>query len=124
MTRQLLPLIAGENDFPESCEECRFGDEAGLMMMTNDSKVARFSTYEPGFPTAEGVQVGDSASRVHRLYGARVERAAAPYGDGPAHDLYVWRTKTRGLRFEVDDKGVVRAIHVGTDAICYMEGCL
>ncbi|MDB5471951.1 MAG: hypothetical protein JWR84_3511 [Caulobacter sp.] len=93
-----------------------------MAFLTEDGRVARITLYETG-TTAEGVALGDPAEKVHQVYGKAVEREPAPYGEPPAHDLYVWRTPERGYRFAIDDKGRVVTILAGNRTIRYMEGC-
>jgi hypothetical protein len=117
------PQLAVASDDPSTCAEYSIGD-SGMVFMTQEMWVARVSVYKPGFATAEGVQVGDTSAKVRKVYGKKVIKEHAPYGEPPAEDLYVWETPDYGYRFEIDDKGVVTTIHAGSDAIRYMEGCL
>lgn len=112
-----------ERDDPSICGEYDIG-ETGIGYLTEEMRVARVSVSKPGVATAEGIQVGDAATKVRQVYGDTVRKEGAPYADPPAHDLYVWETPDYGYRFEIDDRGAVRAIHAGSRAIGYMEGCL
>jgi hypothetical protein len=116
------PEAAGSDD-PSVCEEYVIGD-AGMNFLTQEMWVGRVSVSKPGVATAEGIQVGDTAAKVRQVYGKKVVKESAPYGEAPAEDLYVWDTPDYGYRFEVDDKGVVRTIHAGSDSIRLIEGCL
>ncbi len=116
----LLPAI-GEGG---RCEEYRVGDDLGLFFMVEDGSVTRISVADPGWFTAEGVQVGDSGEAVRAAYGDRAIRQPAPYADPPAYDLLVWAGQEAGYRFEVGEDGKIATIHAGTRAIEYIEGCL
>lgn len=116
------PTAMGRRN-PSVCEEYTVGD-TGISYLTEAMRVGRVTVSKPGVATAEGVQVGDTAAKVRKVYGQKVETKAAPYADPPAEDLYVWETPDYGYRFEINDKGVVTAIHGGSKAIGHMEGCL
>lgn len=117
------PPEAAHSEDPALCGEYVIGD-TGMNFLTREMRVGRVTVYKPGVATAEGIQVGDSAAKVRKIYGKKVEREEAPYGEPPAEDLYVWEAPDLGYRFEIDDKGIVATIHAGTDAIRWMEGCL
>ncbi|MDO9337459.1 MAG: hypothetical protein Q7T61_13750 [Caulobacter sp.] len=116
-----LSLDTGEAD---RCEEYRVGDDIGLYFMVEDGRLTRVTVTDPGWFTGEGIEVGDSGDAVRAAYGDKVVRQAAPYADAPAHDLLVWTGQEVGYRFELDADGRVAAIHAGSRAIEYIEGCL
>ncbi len=116
----LIPAI-GEGG---RCEEYSVGDDLGLSFMVEDGSVTRISVTDPGWVTAEGVQVGDSGDAVRAAYGERAIRQPAAYADAPAYDLLVWTGQEAGYRFEVGEDDKVATIHAGTRAIEYIEGCL
>ncbi|WGM39394.1 hypothetical protein [Caulobacter sp. NIBR1757] len=115
-------LKAGGNDDPAVCEVYQFGS-GGAVILEERGRVGRISLYEPGLTTVEGITVGDQAATVLEVYGDAAQRESAAYADPPAHDLYVWRSSEAGLRFEIDQAGIVSAIHGGNQTIRYIEGC-
>lgn len=116
-------FVPGAGDDPKTCAEYELYAGSGRFLMFRGGRLSRISTTRPGYFTQGGIQVGSPESDVLRAF-PRHEREPAPYADAPAHDLYVWETPKRGLRFEIDDQGKVAAIHAGGESIRYMEGCL
>lgn len=116
-------FIAGPGDDPDVCVEYELLRTSGILVMFEQGKVTRVSLTKPEYATDKGLQVGDPESKVLAAH-PDVVIEPAPYGEEPAHDLYVWRTSGRGLRFEIDADGKVAAIHGGGKSIRYMEGCL
>jgi len=115
------PDATGIGD-PKTCEEYATGGAHHINFMIQENRVTRVSAGD-GVATPEGVKVGDPVAAVHKAY-PTLEKDDAPYGEPPAHDLYWWQTPTNGLRFEIDERGRVAAIHGGDESIRYMEGCL
>lgn len=112
--------------FTEGClESGPAGNRPGVMFMFEDGRLTRVTTTDDAsVRTAGGLHVGSSVAEVRKAYGKSLVREPAPYADAPAHDLFAWRSPRRGLRFEIDEKGRVAAIHAGSESIRYIEGCL
>ena len=57
-------------------------------------------------------------------YGRALQVEPHEYIGEPAHYLTVWTVPDkRGVRYETDEKGIVRQMHAGTETIRYIEGC-
>jgi hypothetical protein len=118
--RSLTPYEEAEpNPNNPDCVEALFGS---MSLLVYEGAVVRVSTHSPDLATAEGVRVGDPASRVHMFYTA--ERQSAEYVPEPGHELFVWTDRENhvGLRFEIGEDERVTAIHAGTD-LRNDEGC-
>lgn len=107
-------------------ENCYYVTEPGhdhLSFMIIDGKVTRVDVNAPGVATITGIQVGDTESRVRRIYGVRMKVTAHTYVDN-GHYLTVRSANGRyGLRFETDGSKIT-GYYAGTyEAIQYVEGC-
>jgi hypothetical protein len=81
------------------------------------------STEAPHTRTAQNVGVGSTDAEVRTAYQNVIEEGAH-YNPPPAHNLIIWTTPDQsGLLFEVNEQGVVTAVHAGGPSIRYMEGC-
>ena len=109
----------------EGCREMILPTHPHLVVMMQKGRVARLSVYERGaFATDRGFKIGDREVDVHKAYGTALKVEPHVYADPPAHYLTSWtKPGKRGVRFETDGQRI-GAIHVGTDAIEYVEGCL
>jgi hypothetical protein len=134
MTLPEVEAIVGhlDHDRMSDSDACReyalaWSRNAGAVyLMLEDGRVTRVSIFGGAYQlkTAAGIGIGSSEAAARAAYPS-AEREGAPYGGEPAYDLYVWREPHRsGLRFEVDEHGVVTAMHGGGRSIQYMEGCL
>lgn len=99
---------------------------ADVTVMTENRAVTRITVREAGtVRTVSGVGVGDTAADLARVYGWSLRKEPHAYEDAPAAYFNVWFPKLkRGMRFESGTDGRVTAIHAGTEAIRYVEGCL
>jgi len=97
----------------------------GVLFMFEDRKLARVSLWEGSkVTTARGIGMGATADAVRRAYGKAVKAEPHYYEGRPSEYLTVWTVpKKRGVRFETNGKRRVQAIHAGTSAIQYVEGC-
>jgi hypothetical protein len=124
---QPLNAEALEPDVPGACsdQEYRTADGDQLWLMFEGDRLTRISASAeaPHTRTAQNVGVGSTDAEVRAAYQGLVEQGAH-YDDPPAHNLIAWTTPDEsGLLFEVNDQGVVTAVHAGTASILYMEGC-
>lgn len=124
---QAMDNPALEEDIPGACSEQQYmttdGDQLWLMFEGDRLTRVTASSEAPRTRTAQNVGVGSSDAEVRTAYQNLVEQGAH-YDDPPAHNLIAWTTPDqRGLLFEVNDAGVVTAVHAGTASILYMEGC-
>ena len=124
---QTLDAEALEPDVPGACSEQAYATTDGdqLYLMFEGDKLTRISAGENGTHTrtAQNVGVGSTDAEVRTAYQGLVEQPAH-YSDPPAHNLIAWTMPDQsGILFEVDEHGVVTAVHAGGPSILYMEGC-
>lgn len=124
---QPLDAEALEPDVPGACSEQQYRASDGdqLWLMFEGDRLTRISIREEAAHarTAQNVGVGSTDAEVRAAYPNIVEQGAH-YDDPPAHNLIAWTVPEQsGLLFEVNDQGVVTAVHAGTSSILYMEGC-
>lgn len=118
---------AGKPAGAQVSDGCRiYPDTARRVYAMTDGKVVARVTAMGGSPvrTAEGIAVGASEAAVRQAYPQAVE-TPHKYAEAPAKYLD-WRPGggTMGLRFEIDARGRVGAIHAGREPeIEYVEGC-
>lgn len=107
--------------------ECRIlsrKDWPSVLVMSEAGRITRITLRAGGVRTDAGLRVGSRESEVRRAYGAKVVVTAHKYEDAPARYLTVWTVPgQRGVRYETDARGMVRAIHAGGPSIEYVEGC-
>jgi hypothetical protein len=94
----------------------------GISFMVIDGKIARVDVENKFTATAQGARVGDSETRIKRLYAGRVRVSSHAYIEG--HYLTVVGPDGRhGFVFETDGRKVTQ-YRAGTRvAIRYVEGC-
>lgn len=123
-----LPLDApGIENEPGGCNEQPYPTPSGdeLWLMFEGDRLTRITANENATRTRtrENVGVGSTDADVRAAYRTVVEQGAH-YDDPPAHNLIAWTVPDQsGLLFEVNDQGVVTAVHAGGPSILYMEGC-
>jgi hypothetical protein len=99
---------------------------AGVIVLLEDRRLSRVTATRAGVASDRGIRVGDPVARVRAAYrGQRLRDEPHKYVDAPARYLTWWAVPgRRGIRYEIDAKGRVSAIHAGGAAIEYVEGCL
>ena len=107
--------------------DCRsyevIGGPSDISMLVEDGKVTSLGTMSADFKTDKGIRVGDSESKLRKLY-TPVSQEADVYGDGDEKVLYFNIEGGKfGLVFHVS-AGKVTAITVGGSSRGYVEGCL
>jgi hypothetical protein len=112
---------------PGACVEQQYGAPDGdqLWLMFEGDKLTRVtaSSEAPRTRTVQNVGVGSTDAEVRAAYQNVIEEGAH-YNEPPAHNLLVWTVPDQsGLLFEVNEQGVVTAVHAGGPSIRYMEGC-
>jgi hypothetical protein len=122
---QLVP--DGDFDEPDMCQTLHVDGLTGedpLRFMAQGGRITRVSDYGGrDAATPEGVGIGSTDSEVRAAYPAAIEQLAK-YNEPPAHDLIIWTTPNeRGVRFELNEQGVVTVVHAGDDSIQLVEGC-
>jgi len=121
---------------PASCDEFHPAKAPeGLYVMIEDGKLARITLTELAkLKTADGFGVGDDPAAIKTFYGARATIEPHKYQEKPAEYITVWESgaskekyvqdpAARGYVYEVDGTGKVGAVHAGSPAIQYVEGC-
>jgi hypothetical protein len=124
---QPLDNEALEPEIPGACSEQQYrtadGDQLWLMFEGDRLTRVTASNEAPRTRTAQNVGVGSTDAEVRTAYQGVVEQPAH-YSEPPAHNLVVWTVPEQsGLLFEVNEQGVVTAVHAGSASILYMEGC-
>jgi hypothetical protein len=122
---QLVP--DGQFDEPDACQTMHVEGVTGedpLRFMAQGGRITRVSDYgSRDATTPEGVGVGSTDAEVRAAYPAAIEQPAK-YNAPPAHDLLVWTTPNEsGVRFELNEQGVVTIVHAGDESIQLVEGC-
>ena len=107
-----------------SCHFVRSKSEPALLFMVEDGRITRAETDSRRYQTASGIRVGDSESRVRRVYGSRLEVEEHTY-DPAGHYLTVRSADRRfALVMETDGKRVVYIRAGQMPSAEYVEGCL
>jgi hypothetical protein len=121
--REALPGLHGEYD--RGCFEAESDAVPGLFAMFEDDRLTSVSTGATSdIPTSRGVRVGDSEGLVRSRYGRALVQTRHEYEAPPAKYLTLWvLPRRRGIRFEIDSRRRVSAIHAGGASITYSEGC-
>ncbi len=117
----------GMDDTPGACNEQEYvlpdGDK--LYVMFEGDVITRITAASeaPHTRTAQNVGVGSTDAEVRTAYQDVIEEDAH-YNPPPAHNLLIWTVPDQsGLLFEVNEQGIVTAVHAGGPSIRYMEGC-
>jgi hypothetical protein len=121
---------------PASCDQYRPARAPdGMLVMVEGGRLTRISLID-GAPvrTDRGLAVGSTRDAVAKAYGAAAVPSSHKYAGPPAGYLDAWigggggdtftaPPSARGIRYEIDEKNVVNAIHAGGPSIQYVEGC-
>jgi len=124
------PTAVGGPD-PARCDMFRpaRAPEGVLVMVENGVLSSVWVSRNAAVETDRGLNVGDAAAEVKRVYGAAVEVTPHKYEAAPAEYVTVWSTAdhagpgARGLKYEIGPDGKVRSIAGGGPSILYVEGC-
>ena len=116
---------------PQACDQFRpaRAPEGLLVMVENGVLTSVWLTRNPALETDRGVNVGDTAAEVRRVYGAAAVSSPHKYESAPAEYLTVWAgadhdsPAARGVKFTVSADGKVQSIAGGGPSIQYVEGC-
>jgi hypothetical protein len=97
---------------------------AGLAVMLQDGKIARFEVRSGGIKTAEGAGIGDSETRIKGLYGSTVASTPHKYVQG-GHYLTVKpsSSSTNRIVFETDGSKVTEYRSGKTPEVEQVERC-
>jgi len=122
-------IVPSDDDGVSSyaCRELAF-PEGGpdLVAMAENGRITRISVFrDSAIRTERGFGVGSREAEIRKAYGRNLRVKTHAYDEEPVHYLTAWTVPgKRGVRFETDQKGVVRTVHVGGPSIQYIEGCL
>jgi len=95
-----------------------------VSFMIENRRLVRIEVDHPGVAKLEGIQVGDSESRVLKLYGRRLKVEPRAYMEEDGHFLTIRsRDGHYGVRFETDHGKITGFYSGGYHAIQYIEGC-
>ncbi|WP_333591403.1 hypothetical protein [Brevundimonas sp.] len=116
---------------PASCDMFRptRAPEGLLVMLEGGVLTSIWATRNAVLETDRGLNIGDSADEVRRVYGPVVVSEPHKYVEAPAEYLTIWSTTdhaspaARGVKYEIDSDGRVQSIAVGGPSIEYVEGC-
>jgi hypothetical protein len=120
-----VPKGPGPNPDSFVCHEDQLPSREGLYVMVERGIVTRITIEAPvSLLTDRGLGIGATEDEVKRAYGPALKVQTEPYLAEPAHELDFWTAHgKRGVRYDTNAGGAVEAIHVGSRAITYIEGC-
>ena len=97
---------------------------AGLAVMLDNNRIARFEVRSGGVSTAEGAKIGDSEARISSLYAGKVTTTPHKYVQG-GHYLTVVPSAGSSDRivFETDGKKVTEYRSGKTPEVLQVERC-
>ena len=124
------PEAVGGPD-PASCDMFRpnRAPDGLLVMVEKDVLTSVWISRNTGVETDRGLNIGDTAAEVKRVYGPAAEAIPHKYADAPSEYITVWATTdhegaaARGLTYEIGQDGRVESIAGGGPSIQYVEGC-
>lgn len=94
----------------------------GLYLMIDAGVITHVGVGLRGIADDVGLRVGDTADKVKRLYGTKLEIEEHPYEDN-AFYYYVWnQDRSRGKRYEINSSGLIVEIRGGDASIQLIEG--
>lgn len=129
------PEAVGGPD-PASCDQFRPANAPrGMLVMVEEGLLTSISLIDDSpVRTDRGIGIGDERGAVTKTYGAAAIASPHKYVEKPAAYIDVWARggsgeafvtapSARGIRYEIDEKNIVGAIHAGGPSIQYVEGC-
>ncbi len=94
----------------------------GVSFMVENGVITHAEVHDRYIATDSGVRVGDSAAKLKKIYGSRIEKMPHVYNPGDFY-YFVWEPgKESGIKFEMGGNHVI-AIYGGSKSIMYVEGC-
>jgi hypothetical protein len=106
----------------EGCEYLR-DTIAPVRIMIVDDRVARFDVRDSRIRTMEGAGVGDSTSRIQKLYAGRLRVEPHKYTNGQYLVVTPGTDTTFRIIFETDSSRVTTYRAGRLPAVAYVEGC-
>ena len=129
------PEAVGGPD-PESCDQFRPARAPeGMLVMIERGRLTSITLMpQAKVRTDAGVGVGATAGDVRQAYRYNISSSLHKYEAKPAVYLVHWAKGggpadgavppgSRGIKYEVNGRGVVAMIHAGGPSILYVEGC-
>lgn len=115
----------GALEIGEDCSEANASTLPGAWFMFEQGKLTRVSLRPPStLMTLRGIAPGASEAIVRNAYASGLAASPHAYEAPPARYLTFWTGGRRtGVRFEINQRGFVEAVHAGTRSIEYVEGC-
>lgn len=110
---------------PEGCHFIVSATQPGILAMVELGYVTRLDlAANSTIRTDRRIGLGSTEAQVVAAYGPDLVVQTHDTLREPAHILTWWTVPGKaGIRFETDEKGLVRAIQSGSDSIAYVEGC-
>ncbi len=110
------------------------GAPVGVNVMIQDGRLTRITLInESPIKTDRGFGLGDRALAIKQAYGGAIVAEPHKYVAAPAENLFSWARggstdyvedpTARGVRYEIDESGLVAQIHAGDPSIQLVEGC-
>lgn len=122
--RQLGYKLSEEPSGYDGCAEFTIRGDAKVVVMLEDNRLTRISSYDPSIATLAGTRVGPHEKKVKLAYRNRLEIKPHQY-DEKGHYLVVKSSNGKyGIVHETNGSRVT-AMHTGLKAPAqYVEGCL
>lgn len=94
----------------------------GIGLMIQNGQITRVEVSSPTVSTLSGIRVGDSTTRLKRVFGSRLRIEQHKYDDAGFY-YYVWEQgELYGVKFEIAGDKVIE-IYAGDKSIQLVEGC-
>lgn len=122
---------------PEACDQFRPARAPeGMLVMIEKGRLTSIAlVHGSKITTDRGLGLGATAASVRKAYGPALSAEPHKYESAPAEYLTMWAKNgprgdefvedpaARGIRYVIDGKGLVEAIHAGGPSLQYVEGC-
>lgn len=96
----------------------------GVWVMVEEGIVGRIDVQKGDVPTAEGIRIGDTKTKVQSTYGSRVRVVPHKYTDGQYLEISSPQDTTHLIVFETNVQGTVLRYRSGkVPQVRYVESC-
>ncbi|HRD71231.1 MAG TPA: hypothetical protein PK657_13955 [Legionella sp.] len=96
----------------------------GLSFMITNNKIVRINVSSPEFKTTKGASIGDSETKVKKLYQGKLEVEPHKYESKSNYLTLSDTAKDRAIRFETNGKEVTLMYSGKDNEVHFVEGCL